>query len=123
MKKTIRVMLIPNNKQKTKLFQYANAARISSNEGIVIDLGIKDFAICSDDNKYRNINKTQRVKKLEKRKRRLQRSISRGYEKNKKGENYCKTSNIIKKENELLKLNHRLTNIHQNYLHQTTAEL
>ena len=40
----------------------------------------------------------QRVKKLEKRKRRLQRSISRGYEKNKKGENYCKTSNIIKKE-------------------------
>ena len=54
----------------------------------------------------------QRVKKLEKRKRRLQRSISRGYEKNKKGENYCKTSNIIKKENELLKLNHRLTNIH-----------
>ena len=65
----------------------------------------------------------QRVKKLEKRKRRLQRSISRGYEKNKKGENYCKTSNIIKKENELLKLNHRLTNIHQNYLHQTTSEI
>ena len=44
----------------------------------------------------------QRVKKLEKRKRRLQRSISRGYEKNKKGENYCKTSNIIKKENRSL---------------------
>lgn len=65
----------------------------------------------------------QRVKKLEKRKRRLQRSISRGYEKNKKGENYCKTSDIIKKENELLKLNHRLTNIHQNYLHQTTSEI
>ena len=65
----------------------------------------------------------QRVKKLEKRKRRLQRSISRGYEKNKKGENYCKTSNIIKKENELLKLNNRLTNIHQNYLHQTTSEI
>lgn len=103
--------------------EYKDIARISSNEGIGIDLGIKDFAICSDGNKYRNINKTQRVKKLEKRKRRLQRSISRGYEKNKKGENYCKTSNIIKKENELLKLNHRLTNIHQNYLHQTTSEI
>ena len=103
--------------------EYKDNARISSNEGIGIDLGIKDFAICSDGNKYRNINKTQRVKKLEKRKRRLQRSISRGYEKNKKGENYCKTSNIIKKENELLKLNHRLTNIHQNYLHQTTSEI
>lgn len=103
--------------------EYKDIARISSNEGIGIDLGIKDLAICSDGNKYRNINKTQRVKKLEKRKRRLQRSISRGYEKNKKGENYCKTSNIIKKENELLKLNHRLTNIHQNYLHQTTSEI
>ena len=103
--------------------KYKDNARISSNEGIGIDLGLKDFAICSDGNKYRNINKTQRVKKLEKRKRRLQRSISRGYEKNKKGENYCKTSNIIKKENELLKLNHRLTNIHQNYLHQTTSEI
>lgn len=29
--KTIRVMLIPNNKQKTKLFQYANAARFAYN--------------------------------------------------------------------------------------------
>ena len=103
--------------------EYKDIAGISSNEGIGIDLGVKDFAICSDGNKYRNINKTQRVKKLEKRKRRLQRSISRGYEKNKKGENYCKTSNIIKKEKELLKLNHRLTNIHQNYLHQTTSEI
>ena len=33
------------------------------------------------------------------------------YEKNKKGESYCKTNNVIKKEKLLLKLNHRLTNI------------
>ena len=81
------------------------------------------MAVCSDEYKYQNINKTQKVKKLEKRKRRLQRSISRRYEKNKKGENYCKTSNIIKREKELLKLNHRLTNIRQNYLHQATSEI
>ena len=31
MVKTIRVMLIPNNKQKTKLFQYANTARFAYN--------------------------------------------------------------------------------------------
>ena len=93
------------------------------NEGIGIDLGIKDLSICSDGNKYQNINKFQKVKKLEKRKRRLQRSISRKYEKNKKGGSYCKTSNIIKSEKELLKLNHRLTNIRQNYLHQTTSEI
>lgn len=96
---------------------------LPSNEGIGIDLGIKDLAICSDRNIYKNINKTQRVKKLEKRKRRLQRSISRRYEKNKKGGNYCKTSNIIKKEKELLKITKRLTNIRQNYLHQTTSEI
>lgn len=81
------------------------------------------MAICSDSNKYQNINKMQKVKKLEKRKRRLQRSISRRYEKNKKGASYCKTSNITKSEKELLKLNHKLTNIRHNYLHQTTSEI
>lgn len=93
------------------------------NEGVGIDLGIKNLAICSDGNTYKNINKTQKAKKLEKRKRRLQRSISRRYEKNKKGASYCKTSNIIKREKELLKVIKRLTNIRQNYLHQTTSEI
>ena len=100
-----------------------NSTTFPLNEDIGIDLGIKDLAICSDEHKYQNINKTQRVKKLEKRKRRLQRSISRKYEKNMKGENYCKTCNIIKREKELLKLNHGLANIRQNYLHQTTSEI
>ena len=103
--------------------EYEDSTALPSNDGIGIDLGIKDLAICSDEHKYQNINKTQRVKKLEKRKRRLQRSISRKYEKNKKGEGYCKTSNIIKREKELLKLNHRLANIRQNYLHQITSEI
>ena len=96
---------------------------LPSNDGTGIDLGIKDLAICSDNNKHQNINKTQKVKKLEKRKRRLQRSISRRYEKNKKGVSYCKTSNIVKSEKELLKINHRLTNIRQSYLHQITSEI
>ena len=61
--------------------------------------------------------------KIEKKKRRLQRSISRKYCKNKKGGSYCKTSNIIKREKELLKVIKRLTNIRQNYLHQTTSEI
>ena len=100
-----------------------NNANLPSNEGIGIDLGIKDLAVCSDGNSYKNINKTQRVKKLEKKKRRLQRSISRGYEKNKRGVSYCKTSNIIKRERELLKIVKRLTNIRRNHLHQTTSEI
>ena len=96
---------------------------LPSNDGVGIDLGIKNLAVCSDGNTYKNINKTQKVRKIEKKKRRLQRSISRRYEKNKKGDNYCKTSNIIKREKELLKIIKHLTNIRHNYLHQTTSEI
>ena len=103
--------------------EYEESSILPTNEGVGIDLGIKDLAICSDGNKYQNINKTQRVKKLEKQKRRLQHSISRSYEKNKKGKSYYKTKNVIKKEKLLLKLNHRLTNIRHNYLHKTTSEI
>ena len=94
-----------------------------SDDGIGIDLGIKDLAICSDTNKYKNINKSQTIKKLEKRKCRLQRSVSRKYEQNKKKGKYCKTHNIVKNEKLLLKVNHRLTNIRKNYLNQTTSEM
>ena len=93
------------------------------NDGIGIDIGIKDLAICSDGNTYKNINKTKRIKKLKKKRRRLQRKVSRKYLKNKKGASYCKTRNIIKCEKEILKLNHRLTNIRHNYLNQVTSEI
>ena len=96
---------------------------ISRNEGVGIDLGIKYLAVCSDGNKYKNVNKTNRVKKLEKKKRRLQRSISRKYEMNKEGESYKKTSNIIKSEKELRKICIRLSNIRNDYLHKTTTEI
>ena len=95
----------------------------SNHDGIGIDLGIKNLAICSDGNTYKNINKSQTVKKLEKCKRRLQRSVSRKYEHNKKGGSYCKTNNIVKKEKLLLKVNHRLANIRKDYLNQTTSEI
>ena len=103
--------------------EYEDATTSSQTDGIGIDLGVKDLAICSDKNTYKNINKTQKVRKLEKRKRRLQRSISRRYDKNKKGKVYLKTSNIIKREKELLKVTKRLTNIRHNYTHQTTSEI
>ena len=96
---------------------------LASKEGIGVDLGIKDLAVCSNGSTYKNINKIQKVKKLEKRKRRLQRSISRRYEKNKKGVSYCKTCNIIKREKELLKVVKRLTNIRHNHIHQITSKI
>ena len=104
--------------------EYADNTETPVNDGIGIDLGIKDLAICSDiDKPYKNINKTQKIRKLKKKKRRLQRKISRKYLINKKGDSYCKTSNIIKTEKKLLKLNHRLTDIRHNYLHQVTTEI
>jgi len=96
---------------------------IPTNGGIGIDLGLKDLAVCSDGHTYKNINKTNKVKKIEKRKRRLQRSISRKYNMNKEGVRYKKTSNIVKGEKELLKVIKRLTNIRHNHLHQITSEI
>lgn len=103
--------------------EYDNNIAIPMNEGIGIDLGIKDLAICSDGHTYKNINKTNKVKKIEKKRRRLQRQISRKYLKNKEGSSYKKTSNIKKLEKKLLKTNRRLTNIRKNYLYQTTTEI
>lgn len=96
-----------------------NSNETSTNEGIGIDLGVKDLAICSDGHIYRNINKTKEVKCLEKKKRRLQRRLSKKCVANK----YEKTKNILKLEKELLRLNHRLTNIRHNYIHQVTSEI
>lgn len=103
--------------------EYADNAEIPLNDGIGIDLGIKDLAICSDMAKpYKNINKTQKIIKLKK-KRKLQRQISNKYLINKRGDSHCKTSNIIKAERKLLKLNHLLTDIRHNYFHQITTEI
>ena len=95
-----------------------DSTEMPTNEGIGIDLGVKDLAICSDGHVYRNINKTKEVKRLERKKRRLQRKLSKKYVANK----YEKTKNTVKQK-ELLKLNHRLTNIRHNYIHQVTTEI
>ncbi len=101
----------------------ADKKTVPKKEGIGIDLGVKELAVCSDEKRYKNINKTRRMKQLEKKKRRIQRGIARKYEKNKRGESYWKTKNLKKSEQKLLKINHRLTNIRQNYIHQITSEV
>ena len=91
------------------------------------DVGIKELAVLSNGDVYPNINKTKKVRNIKKRIRRLQRSVSRKYLKNKKGERYCKTSNIIKSENELLKLqkrlHKRLHNMRYHDLHQKSSTM
>lgn len=92
-----------------------------------IDLGLKDLAICSDGKVFKNINKTKKVKKLEKRLKQKQRQISRKYELNKivKGGScqFIKTKNIEKLENTTKLIHRKLANIRNNYLHQVTTSI
>ena len=94
----------------------------SSNEGIGIDLGLKDFAIVSNGKTYKNINKSARIKKLEKKLRREQRCLSRKYENLKKGE-VTQKANIQKQKLKVQKLHHKLDNIRTDYINKTIAEI
>ena len=92
------------------------------NEGIGIDLGLKDFAIVSNGKTYKNINKSAKLKKLEKQLIREQRSLSRKYENLKKGESAQKP-NIQKQRLKVQKLHHRIDNIRTDYINKTIAEI
>ena len=94
----------------------------NSNEGIGIDLGLKDFAIVSNGKTYRNINKSAGLKKLEKQLIREQRSLSRKYENLKKGES-TQRANIQKQKLKVQKLHHKMDNIRTNYINKTIAEI
>ena len=102
---------IPNNK-------IAN----NSKEGIGIDLGLKDFAIVSNGKTYKNINKSAKLKKLEKQLIRGQRSLSRKYENLKKGES-TQRANIQKQKLKVQKLHHKIDDIRTDYINKTIAEM
>ena len=93
-----------------------------SSKGIGIDLGLKDFAIVSNGKTYKNINKSARLKKLEKKLVREQRSLSRKYENLKKGGSTQKR-NIQKQKLKIQKLHHRIDNIRTDYINKTIAEI
>ena len=95
----------------------------TSSKIIGIDLGIKSFAVCSDGTLYKNINKTHTVKKLNNKLRRLQRCISKKYLKNKMGNKFIKTTNIIKLERKIKLIHRRIKNMRENYIHQITTHL
>ena len=94
----------------------------NSSEGIGIDLGLKDFAIVSNGKAYKNINKSAKLKKLEKKLIREQRSLSRKYENIKKGGSTQKR-NIQKQRLKIQKLHHRIDNIRTDYINKIIAEI
>ena len=93
----------------------------NSNEGIGIDLGLKDFAIVSNGKVYKNINKAARIRRLEKQLRREQRCLSRKYEDLKKGESTQK--NIQKQRLKVQRLHQKIDNIRTDYINKTIAEI
>lgn len=94
-----------------------------TNEVIGIDLGIKDLAVRSNGVSYRNINKDFNIQKFEMRKRRLQRKLSRMYEKNKQGNKFIKTSNIRKLEHKIRLIDRKLSNARKTYIHTVTMQI
>ena len=67
------------NRYYVSILVEENDTKVSkpTNEGIGIDLGLKDFAICSNKNVFKNIDKTSKVKKVEKKLKRAQRKLAR----------------------------------------------
>ena len=91
-------------------------------EGIGIDLGLKDFAIVSNGRTYQNINKSAKLKKLERQLIREQRCLSRKYENLKKGD-ATQRANIQKQKLKVQKLHRRIDNIRTDYINKTIAEM
>ncbi|MDY5985763.1 MAG: transposase [Lachnoclostridium sp.] len=94
----------------------------NNNDGIGIDLGLKDLAVVSNGNTYKNINKSAKLKKLEKQLCREQRCLSRKYENLKKGE-VTQRANIQKQKLKVQKLHHRIDNIRTDYINKVIAEV
>lgn len=91
--------------------------------GIGIDLGLKNFAICSNEKVYKNINKSSRIRKLEKKLKREQRGLSRKYESYENIVVGATRQNIQKQKLRIQRLYQRLDNIRTDYINKVISEL
>jgi putative transposase len=86
-------------------------------DGIGMDVGIKELAVCSNGEKFKNINKTNKLRKIEKSLKRQQRCLSRKYENLKKEGGKAATRKNIRKQIVIVqKLHNRLTSIREEYV-------
>ena len=100
------------------IMDIAPTVKQNKNKGIGIDLGIKEFVVCSDNKVYPNINKSKQIKWLEKSLKRQQRRLSRKLIKHKKGES---TRNIDKQLLKVQKLHRRLHNKRIDYINKVIS--
>ena len=101
-------------------------------KSVGIDLGVKELAVVAIDDKklvFHNINKSKRMRAIEKKKRYIRKTISRKYRTYnktgtlKKGEQWEKSKNIEKYEQIFRRLCAKQANIRKNYIHHITRQL
>ena len=109
----------------TVLIEVENNYSQPHGEGIGIDLGVKELAVMSNGVIKPNINKTPRIKQLNKKLRREQKCLSRKYEfKKKRGEKTATYSaNIEKQVVKIQRLYQTLTNIRVDYENKIISEI
>ena len=86
-------------------------------EGIGIDLGIKEFMVLSTGETHPNINKSKKIKKLEKSLGRQQKALSRKLEVSKKQKTKV-SNNYLKNQLQLQRLHYRLECARKSYINQ-----
>ena len=96
----------------------------TSTQGLGVDLGIKDTAICSNGLVFKNINKTKKVKKIKKKIKREQRKIARSVEYSKSNKIKLKEcKNFNKKKLKIQILFYRLNCIRYDYINKIVNEI
>lgn len=111
--------------EKSKYNKDLEASYHTATTGMGIDLGIKKLAIVSNGKTFNNINKSSKVKRLEKRLRREQRCLSRKYESKKKkgGKTVTASANIEKQKLKVQKLHQRIKHIREDYENKVIHEI
>lgn len=122
-----RISLINGKWILTVSYECENQVVELTDKTMGIDLGVKELAVVAFGNEadkeclvFKNINKSTKIKKLQKKLKRLQRKVSRKYATN---HSFEKTSNILKVEKQIRELYYHIANIRKNYIHQTTYKL
>ena len=119
------VSVVVDIDEKSKYNKDLEASYHTETDGIGIDLGVKDLAVISNGKVFKNINKSSKVKRLEKRLRREQRRLSRKYEfrKMKGGATATASANIDKQKLKVQKIHHRMDTIREDYENKVIHEI
>ncbi len=119
------VSVVVDIDEKSRYNKDLESCYATPTEGIGIDLGVKDLAVVSDGRVFKNINKSSKVKRLEKRLRREQRRLSRKCEfrKKKGGRTAAASANIDKQKLKVQKLHQRIGNIRKDYENKAVHEI